>query len=129
VLTSNCAAPHSQAKRSGISAYHVNPEIAELKESPQPKLLLFRRYLLQIQLGGVDLPCFLRGERQVAEALVGAVSASRESRVIGINGAQGVAIAGEIEFYCGQSVLGAQKIDFAFAVRRSRFSAAWRRGP
>ena len=66
-------------------------------------------------LVGGDSPCFLRGERQIAEALVGAVSASRQSRVIGINGAQGVAIAGEIEFYCGQSVSGAQEIDFALA--------------
>ena len=36
--------------------------------------------------------------------------------MIGINGAQGVAVAGEIEFYSGQSVFGAREIDFDFAL-------------
>ena len=66
-------------------------------------------------VGGIDLSGFLRGERQVAEALVRTVSASRESRVIGIDGAQGVAVAGEVELDGSQGVLGAQDIDFALA--------------
>ena len=39
--------------------------------------------------------------------------ASRQSRVIGIDGAQGVAVTGEVELDGSQGVLGAQDIDFA----------------
>ena len=54
--------------------------------------------------------------------------ADRQSRVIGINGAQGVSVAGQVEFYSSQSVLGAQKIDFALADAPEPFQrgmAAW----
>ena len=47
-------------------------------EGDQIGLVLVDLFLV----GGVDSRCFLRGERQVAEALVGAVSASRQNRVI-----------------------------------------------
>jgi hypothetical protein len=53
-------------------------------------------------VGAFELVCFLRGEREVAEALVRTVSARRESRVIGIDGAQGVAVAGEVELDLSQ---------------------------
>ena len=46
--------------------------------------------------------------------IAGAVSASRQSRVIGIDGAQGVAVAGEVELNGSQGVLGAQDVDLAF---------------
>jgi hypothetical protein len=52
--------------------------------------------LILVDLGlvsGIDGPGFLRGESQVAEALAGTMFACRESWVIGINGAQSVAVA------------------------------------
>jgi hypothetical protein len=64
-------------------------------------------------VGAFELVCFLRCESQIAEALVRTVSASRERRVIGIDSAQDVAVAAEVELDGSQGVLGAQNVDLA----------------
>ena len=66
-------------------------------------------------VSGVNGPSFLRGERQVAEALAGAVFAGAQGRVLGIDRAQGAAVAGKVEFNGCQGVRGAQAVNFALA--------------
>jgi len=75
-------------------------------------------------VGAFELVCFLRCESQIAEALVRTVSASRQRRVIGIDGAQGVAVAGEVELDGSQGVLGAQDANLALAEALEPFQSA-----
>jgi hypothetical protein len=74
-------------------------------------------------VSGVNGAGFFRSKRQVAEALVGAVFAGAQGRVLGIDRAQGAAVTGKVKFNRCKGVLGAKQVNFALAEALQAFKS------